>query len=198
MSRGNNSKYLSLLFSEINNHLRNTETKYLTISISYLSLVSVISSIVFQKAIITDINVNYLVVYILLILIGTSVITLQKWDRFWKEHYLITAQKIYSEILAINQIAISEELKPYWLREKQIINWLNNEVTDRDKNQEKPWLSADYTLHFFTQIVNLGVVLKLGYDLFSSNHSVVTKFVIPILIIVVYLLFITFIPPKPS
>ena len=101
MTIENTSKYLSLLFSETNNHLRNTETKYLTISLSYLGLVSLISSNIFQKMNeeITS-NTNNFIVYGLLISIGISVLTFQKWYRSWKEYYLNISKKIYEKIQA--------------------------------------------------------------------------------------------------
>ena len=181
MSIENDFKCLSLLFYEVNNHLRNTENKYITISLSYFGFVSVTSSIAFQ--IITK-DVNDIIVHVLLVLIGTSVIMLQKWYCFWKEHYLQTSKRIYSKILSVNKIKIEEELKPYWLRKKKRASKFN----------------ADYTLLFFTNIVNFGVVLKLCYELFSSNNngSILIRFVVPISIAVVYLLFITLMPPKPS
>lgn len=183
MNIENTSKYLSLLFSETNNHLRNTETKYLTISLSYLGLVSLISSNIFQKMNeeITS-NTNNFIVYGLLISIGISVLTLQKWYRSWKEYYLNISKKIYEKILLINKIIIDEDLKIYWLQKENNTN----------KNIMLRW-SADNTLYWFTSLVNLGIILKLCYDLFCLDCDLfVIKIIIPIIIILAYLWFVFF------
>ena len=184
MNLPNYHSYLLSLFSEMNGHIRNTENKYLTISISYLSLVTIISSVILNKMILTAMNINYIVVYVLIILIGSCVIVLQRWYRIWKEHYLKRCQEIDKILMGIYEStqekpSISQELKPCWLQD-------NN-------NESQPLLGVDSTLHYLTNLVNLGVVLKLGYDLFLLSESNLIKFIVPIGIIFVYTLFITII-----
>ena len=190
MNLSNYHSYLLSLFSEINGHIRNTENKYLTISISYLSLVTIISSVILNKMILTTININYIVVYILIILIGNCVIILQRWYRIWKEHYLKRCRELDNLLMEIHKeiseskdenskISISQEQKPCWLQ--------NN-------NNENPLLlGADSTLYYLTNLVNLGAVLKLDYDLFLLSERNLVKFIVPIVIIFVYTLFITII-----
>ena len=180
----NYHSYLLSLFSEMNGHIRNTENKYLTISISYLSLVTIISSVILNKMILTDMNINYIVVYVLIILIGSCVIALQRWYRIWKEHYLKRCQEIDKILMGIykrtdDNFQISQESKPCWLQD--------------NKNENQLLLGADSTLYYLTNLVNLGVVLKLGYDLFLSSERNFVKFLVPIGIIFVYTLFITII-----
>lgn len=191
MNTQNYHSYLLSLFSEMNGHIRNTENKYLTISLSYLSLVAIISSVILNEMILTAININYIVVYVLIILVGICVIILQQWYRLWKKHYLYKCQEIDNKIIEIQEnqddcyfaVEYSKDLKPCWL---------NNEYR-KTKNKIQSIFGADNTLQLLTNWVNFGVVLKLAYDLFlllSKYNFVEFIFIVPIGIIFAYILFI--------
>ena len=167
----NKDTYLLGLFSELNQHIRNTETKYITISISYLSLVSIICSILLKietKNVLNTLTYNHIIVYSLIIIIGCFVIVMQKWYRVWKEHYLQRCQEIDSEF------KVEAKFKPFWLI----------------PNKKNPIVNVDKSLFYFTNIVNLLIVFKLCYDLYSSSNYTFLKFILPIIIIVFYILFL--------
>ena len=167
----NKDTYLLHLFSELNQHIRNTETKYITISISYLSLVSIICSIILKietSNVLNTLTYNHIIVYSLIILIGCFVIVMQKWYRAWKEHYLQRCQEID------NEFKVDAKFKPFWL----IVN------------KKNPIINLDKSLFYFTNIVNALVVFQLCYDLYSLSSYNYFKFILPTIIIVFYILFL--------
>ena len=108
----------------MNGHIRNIENKYLTISLAYISLVAVVSSVILREMILTAAtDINYQIIYGLIILIGWCVIVLQRWYIVWKKHYLIRCQAIDREITKLckysNECYFASvdtmRFKPCWL-----------------------------------------------------------------------------------
>ena len=156
--------YVLALFSEMNEHVRSTENKYATVSVSYLSLVTFLSSL-------SPAGQQSATGYVLMVLVGCTVIVLQRWYRIWKEHYLQVCKCLYKDV------DIAEEMKPFWLRD----------------NRRKSTLNADDALYYFTNMVNLYVVIRLCSSLIAQGESVFAKFLIPGLLFVAYILFLIFI-----
>lgn len=81
--------YEIAVFSEVNEHMRNTEQKQIAISVAYLGVVGVVVSLLPSEggAILTPSSLTFSV-WLLLAITGCTVLALQKWYRVWKEHYM--------------------------------------------------------------------------------------------------------------
>ena len=161
----------------MNGHIRNTENKYLTISLAYISLVAVVSSVILRNMIITAAtDINYQIVYGLIMLIGWCVIVLQRWYIVWKKHYLIRCQAIDREITKLCKHSDecyfasvdTTRLKPCWLYN-----------TKSDNNKLLSLFSADNIINILTNVINAGVVFKLSYDFFLlSKYNLLVDLVL--------------------
>ncbi len=158
-----------IVFSEINEHMRNTENKYLTISTSYIGLIAVVISLIYSNKnnSIIDYKSQTIIIYSSISIIGCLVYIIQKWYRMWKEHYLDIAQEIISEW------EIKNEFLPYWLRKKQ----------------ENNGLSFDHILGYFTWNINLITIVILALNISDSFKYYFLNISIPILLVLLFVLF---------
>ncbi len=87
-----------ILFLELNNHLRNTENKCITLSVGHLGLISLLIPIMYSESneFFKGSTIN-IIVYSILIIMGCLVYLLQKWYRLWKEHYMEIIKKLMTE-----------------------------------------------------------------------------------------------------
>ena len=159
--------YTLALFAEMNEHLRSTENKYITISAAYLGLITLISSLSTGEAATIGIGADILTTYVLMILTGCTVAVLQRWYRRWKSHYLQVCRSIF------RNVQVAEDLRPFWLREVR----------------QQGFLSADDVLSYFTNLVNTYVVLRLCCYLFLRSERITIKVLLPIIVLLMYLAF---------
>lgn len=136
--RISNKEYTIVLFNEINQHLINTENKYMQIFIAHLGLLTFIMGMFVNKGIgeIFKPNDENLILYLFIIFIGCILFVLQIWYRRWKVYY----QKLSSKI-AYNW-PIDDKIKPSWLKDKK----------------EFCKLSFDCIPHYLTTIINIIMV----------------------------------------
>ena len=159
--------YALALFAEMNEHLRSTENKYMTISAAYLGLITLISSLSTEAAKV-GIGVDILTTYVLMILTGCTVTVLQRWYRQWKAHYLQVCRSIF------RHVPIAEDLRPFWLREVR----------------RTSFLSADDVLSYFTNLVNTYVVIRLCCYLFLQSERITVRVLLPIIVLLLYIAFV--------
>lgn len=162
------NKAEELLFIEVNNHLRNTENKCLTLSISYLGIISLIISIMSAKS--NDFfqcSTLNIIIFTILSIIGCIIYMLQKWYRMWKEHYMNIARSIIADS------KINDNMLPYWLR-----------------SSSKKGLTVDDSIRYLNGMINLAIFLLLSYNIFTICTSRIMQFLIPVIAFSFYLLFL--------
>lgn len=153
-----------IVFTEINQHLRSTEQKFLMISAAFLGFYFSTLLIIFGKIDLIRFTPNIMQIILCLILLaaGMAVNALQHWYRSWKEHYI--------EI--INKIAQSWELKecyfPYWMRSQKT---------------SKTHPTLDNLLYHFVLYVNIFMMLLLCYAIYRITDNVA----LPITIVFAFL-----------
>jgi energy-converting hydrogenase Eha subunit C len=164
-----------IIFTELNKHIINTENKYLRISSSYLGIVLLIISVLSKgnNQLLENSFLNF-IISVVLVSIGTIVYCLQKWYRMWKEHYIKTCN------LIVNNWAMDNELKPYWLR----------------SNTKAGKSSIDDILSTITVIFNFAITIRICYyfHVIISNHFL--KNISTVVILLAFLLSFTIIKKK--
>ena len=157
------------IFSELNQHIRNTENKYLSISLSYLGLLAIIISIIFNEnqTFLTPKPIS-IAIYTIICFIGCVVYILQKWYRMWKEHYLEVCNSIASTW------GIEEKFLPFWLR----------------KNMGEVKFCIDHTLGYFTAFINFCMFLLLAYNLSLTISSRLWQVLAPIFTFSCFIIFL--------
>ena len=98
------------VFAEINEHMRNTEQKQLSISVAFLGVVAVVLSVLPSSngKLLNPSPLNFFV-YALLAFTGCTVYALQRWYRAWKEHYMGRARDV------VAWWGVPKQLCPYWM-----------------------------------------------------------------------------------
>jgi hypothetical protein len=108
-----NAAFLEMIFTEVNDHLRATDLKHLQTSLAYLGVVGIVVSILANQPGTLD-GPPWLTATVtsVVFLIGISVLTLQRWYRVWKEHYIGILKAV------VERAGWSDDptLVPYWLR----------------------------------------------------------------------------------
>lgn len=112
-AEGTDKEFLIAVFHETNEHMRNTEQKYLIITAAYLGLASAISSTVVSS--VGTASRATLTSHFLLLLMGSMVYVMQGWYRSWKLHYLNVCQSACAHFFDVAPIP-DEKILPYWLR----------------------------------------------------------------------------------
>ena len=134
------------IFREINHHIRNTEIKYLSISTSFIGLVTLIISLLYTKKNNFDFfshDATNILINILFALIGCIVFIQQTWYRVWKEHYMDICKNI------VEKWDIEESKIPYWCRKGTVTR--------------SP--SFDNMLSYFTTLITGSIFLLLAFNL---------------------------------
>ena len=158
---------LDIIFSEVNEHLRNTENKYISMSSAYIGLIAVIASLIYDsnKGIVTHEKID-VIIYMFISLIGCILYVMQKWFRMWKEHYIDVAQDI------AEKWNIENSFLPFWLREKA-----------------ESEFSFDNLLGYFTWSITLLTVSLLALNLKGVFKYNFLNFIIPIFILALFFIF---------
>jgi hypothetical protein len=146
---------LRLLFEQVNEHLRSTDSKSVDLTVAYFAVVTVAISIitaVSHKASITQASTGRLVVAWALVFIGCLVYWVQSAYRGWKLHYL--------DVLGGLAWAarLERDLLPDFLR---------NGDEPRRHNRH----SADNPLIFFTAFVTLCALSLADYEVVRLTNS---------------------------
>lgn len=134
--------YLTL-FSELNEHLRATDAKSLTIAGFYVALCGAGMAASFQQygAVIGQPEIRIFgIICVFVLTVGSFVNILQYWYRLWKAHYIQTCKKIAKSILGASE---DRDLLPVWLRS----------VGSKDN------ISIDGLMYFLTGLLNLVFLL---------------------------------------
>ncbi|PKQ15556.1 MAG: hypothetical protein CVT67_09055 [Actinobacteria bacterium HGW-Actinobacteria-7] len=167
-----------VLFAEINEHLRATDTKHVQVSIGYLGAMSIVASIIAQRP--SELTTNSLanvIAYSLVIAIGIAAYSAQEWYRAWKLHYIDCACGLMCKC------KISDDHRPSWLR--------------REKGQSKAAVSLpfvrgnfDNALHYLTAAFTLVFAGLLGAVLLDpwSLGFLVVAFVADLMVLVLVLI----------
>jgi hypothetical protein len=102
--------YEVAIFAEVNEHMRNTEQKQLSISVAFIGVVAVVLSVLPNDngKLLSPSPMNFFV-YTLLGIMGCTVYAIQRWYRAWKEHYMGVARAI------VTGWKVSEKLCPCWM-----------------------------------------------------------------------------------
>jgi len=116
---GIESDFLLLVFQEVNDHMRNTEQKYLIITAAYIGLISVLVSTFGGRQapgdpLSIDPTIVSLFSHLFFLVIGLTVYVMQAWYRTWKEHYLKVCLDLKRHFV---QRQDNPALFPYWLRQ---------------------------------------------------------------------------------
>lgn len=161
-----NKEFLLAVFHEVNDHMRNTEQKYLIVTASYLGLLSVITSSITSS---TTGSRSGIVSHFLLLLIGTAVYIMQGWYRAWKRHYLSVCLNIRQRFA----VTMDEGLCPYWLR-----------PTVKVRRR-----TIDNLLKGLTLLVNLGLACLIASEL-REGITGLSGTAVAILFVLLYGLFL--------
>lgn len=153
--------FLLIVFQEINDHVRNTEQKYLIITAAYIGLISVVIS-TFNEAQVAGSNVSFhsgifsSLSHFFFLLIGMGVYVMQVWYRTWKEHYLKVCLEIKQYFV---QVENSSSLFPYWLR--------------KDITKLKARVLIDNSMKYLTLSTNILLAALITVEV---NHLIRNKF----------------------
>lgn len=168
--------FILQVFKETNDHMRNTERKYLIVTAAYIGLMSVFFSSVTQILYeIEDTSKSDIIRSVstsgFLLIIGLVVYMLQKWYRAWKQHYLDVCLNItdFHSIDSPDQLM----LLPYWLQRKT----------------PHGTLSIDNLLNYVTVLINFVLITVISYSFFYLVGNVVAS-IISIVLITLYLIFL--------
>jgi hypothetical protein len=156
------------MFTEINMHMRNTEQKHLSISLSYVGILTLAMSLLHKdQAKFFEPNFPNLIIYVLIIIVGAAVYALQHWYRIWKIHYMEICYALTEEW------RLPENRRPYWLR----------------ANAPRREPSVDNILEYFVMVLNAALVLLVCQQVNVLAVTPTWKTYGPIAIFSFYLLF---------
>lgn len=133
VSNEKRQKFLFLVFTELNEHIRATDEKNVLVACSLLALIAVIATLAVDKF---EVSWKYFVLSLFILIVGFCVQMLQFWYREWKEHYLKVCRSIGSTV------SLGNKYLPFWMR-KQLI---------------PSSFSADKFLLLLTSFMNVGVL----------------------------------------
>lgn len=146
-------QFFLTLFSELNEHIRATDAKSLTIAGFYVALCGAGMAASFQQfgaATGQPENRIFAAICVFVLLVGSFVNILQYWYRLWKAHYIQTCKKIARSIFATSE---NSEYLPAWLR--------------AERSTEH--ISIDGLMHFLTGLLNFAFLLGICWIVFLEN-----------------------------
>jgi hypothetical protein len=178
--------FLIALFQETNDHMRNTEQKYLIITAAYIGLISVLVSTSNENQLVSN---QYLfkptrfniLAHSFLFIIGSGVYMMQTWYRTWKEHYLNVCVNIRQYFIKI-ETQDNSCLFPHWLR----------------KNKPKSKLLVDNFMQHLTLFTNAIVGLLIAIEIWIFHKNYFIGVVATLILVLIYLLYVKYKMRKSS
>lgn len=111
-SRDKKIDFLFSVFAELNEHIRATDGKSISIGGSFVGLIAVVIAVLMDSDSFIKISWSNFVYSLFILVIGSCVYILQLGYRTWKEHYLEICRNIASNF----KFKEEESLLPFWLR----------------------------------------------------------------------------------
>lgn len=157
---------VDIIFSELNDHVRNTEQKSIAISLSHITIVAIILSLVDSDTYkLVDGSAKNFGTLSVLLIVGVVVFVLQYWYRIWKEHYISIIRNI------VYSWNINEDFTPYWMR--------------RHRNTQG--IKFDNVFMIFSLCLNTGIILLIYYNIFGLGLPVAQKWIIICLLSILFI-----------
>ena len=157
------------IFREVNQHMRNTEVKYIRLSLSFIAIVSLIITLISKADKTFDFfsgSTLNLVVYSIITLIGCVVYTKLAWFRVWKEHYIEIGNNI------VSGWKITPDKTPYFLR--------NNLTTG---------FSYDKVFTYFTSLITTTIYILLSVNIINKVSNCHYTMYIMMVSVILYFIF---------
>jgi hypothetical protein len=162
------------IFTEVNEHLRNTEQKQLNISTVYFGLLAVVVSILpTQGNDLLSPDFANACLYALLLVLGCTVNLIQLWYRLWKEHYIDVCRRI------VFAWSIEPKLVPCWMTTLSL--------QYREVKRISP--NIDNTAIYLTTSINFLIVLLLFHQLIQLIAIKIFAFFCALIVVLSYVRF---------
>ncbi len=178
--------FLLALFQETNDHMRNTEQKYLIITAAYIGLISVLASTSNENQLLSNQHsfrptLFSILTHSFLFVIGSGVYMMQTWYRTWKEHYLNVCVNIRQHFIK-TETQDNLCLFPHWLR----------------KDKPKSKLLVDNIMQHLTLFTNAIVAVLIAIEIWIFRKNYFISVVTVLILVLIYLLYVKYKMRKSS
>lgn len=149
------ASFLKEVFEESNAHLRETDRKALIVTGVYIGFFSVFLTTLGAPQ---SPAWHEVLVQGFFLLVGTSVYSLQRWYRAWKEHYAGVCRNIRQQFIDTPSLVDLSNCLPNWMLD----------------NFRQTWLSVDQVFNYLVLITNtitVGIIASEVLNLMGGNSA---------------------------